>query len=96
MLGEVSRVSKFSPTQIEPDPIDICMVIGTSVKVWPAAGYMEFAPRKGARVAVVNIHVEDAKKTTRTDKDWVFVGDAAVVILELLKPVIGEIHMPHE
>lgn len=37
------------------EPIDLMLVIGTSSKVYPAAGYAEFARESGARVAVVNL-----------------------------------------
>ncbi|KAK1997751.1 DHS-like NAD/FAD-binding domain-containing protein [Colletotrichum falcatum] len=72
-----------------PEPIDICLVIGTSSKVWPAAGYADMARKKGARVAVINTCASDAKNI-RPGQDWVFVGDAAVILPELLKPIIGE------
>ncbi len=75
--------------QDDAEPIDICLVIGTSAQVWPAAGYAEMARKKGARVAVINTDAADAVKNTRPDKDWIFVGDAAVVVPELLKPIIG-------
>ncbi|KAI1338735.1 DHS-like NAD/FAD-binding domain-containing protein [Xylariaceae sp. FL0016] len=70
-------------------PIDLCLVIGTSSRVWPAAGYAERAQRRGARIATVNLDAGDAKGM-RPGKDWTFVGDAALVVPELLKPVIGE------
>lgn len=73
-----------------PEPIDLCLVIGTSSRVWPAAGFAEEARSKGARVAVVNADTDDAKKNTRPGKDWVFVGDAATIVPELLRPVIGD------
>ncbi|KAL2879491.1 hypothetical protein SGCOL_005098 [Colletotrichum sp. CLE4] len=73
----------------DPEPIDLFLTIGTTSKVWPAAGYAEMARKKGARVAVINTRAEDARHI-RPVKDWVFVGDAAVVLPELLKPIIGE------
>ncbi|KAF4996499.1 hypothetical protein FDECE_12415 [Fusarium decemcellulare] len=74
----------------DPEPIDLCLTIGTSSRVWPAAGYADMARKKGARIAVINTNADDAKDV-RQDRDWVFVGDAAVVLPELLKPVIGEV-----
>ncbi|RSL79125.1 hypothetical protein BHE90_006604 [Fusarium euwallaceae] len=73
----------------DPGPIDLCLNIGTSNRVWPAAGYAAMARNKGARVAYINTRAEDAKSVV-PDKDWIFVGDAAVVLPELLKPIIGE------
>lgn len=71
------------------EPIDLCLVIGTSSKVWPTAGYAEKARKKGARIATINLDAGDAKGL-RPGQDWVFVGDAAQVLPELLKPIIGE------
>ena len=73
----------------EPEPIDLMLVIGTSSKVYPAAGYTEKARRKGARVAVVNVDPSDARNLR--DGDWFFHGDAAAIVPELLKCVVGEI-----
>ncbi|KAK8107216.1 uncharacterized protein PG998_009229 [Apiospora kogelbergensis] len=73
----------------DTEPIDLCLVIGTSSKVWPAAGYAEKARKKGARIATINMDAGDAKGL-RPDQDWVFVGDAAAILPELLKPVIGD------
>ncbi|KAM5342083.1 hypothetical protein ACJ41O_015114 [Fusarium nematophilum] len=74
----------------DPEPIDLCLTIGTSSRVWPAAGYADMARKKGARVAVINTDAADAKGV-RPGRDFVFIGDAAVVLPELLKPVIGEV-----
>ncbi|KAK7978231.1 hypothetical protein PG988_005721 [Apiospora saccharicola] len=73
----------------DTEPIDLCLVIGTSSKVWPTAGYAEKACKRGARIATVNLDACDAKGL-RPGRDWVFVGDAAQVLPELLRPVIGE------
>ncbi|KAF6829436.1 NAD-dependent deacetylase sirtuin-5 [Colletotrichum plurivorum] len=73
----------------DPEPIDLCLTIGTSSRVWPATGYSDMARKKGARAAVVNLDAADAKNV-RPGRDWVFVGDAAVVLPELLRPVIGD------
>ncbi|KAK8093723.1 hypothetical protein PG997_000408 [Apiospora hydei] len=72
----------------DAEPIDLCLVVGTSSKVWPTAGYAEKARKKGARIATINIEAGDAKGL-RPGMDWVFVGDAAELLPELLKPVIG-------
>lgn len=73
----------------DPEPIDLCLTIGTSSRVYPAARYPDEARKKGARVAVINTRVDDAKGVV-PGRDWVFLGDAAVILPELLKPVIGE------
>lgn len=61
--------------------IDLCLVIGTSSKVWPTAGFCEQARNRGAKVAWVNMRADDVKARR---KDWVFLGDAAVVVPEIL------------
>lgn len=72
--------------------IDLIMVIGTSAKVYPAAGYVDIARRKGARVAVINMDKSDAPAGGMYSRDWFFEGDAAQIVPELLKNVIGEIN----
>ncbi|KAJ4320635.1 hypothetical protein N0V94_003283 [Neodidymelliopsis sp. IMI 364377] len=74
------------------DNIDLIMVIGTSAKVYPAAGYVDIARRKGARVAVINMDKSDAPAGGLYSRDWFFEGDAAQIVPELLKSVIGEIN----
>ncbi|KAK5415418.1 hypothetical protein LTR06_003468 [Exophiala xenobiotica] len=72
-----------------PEKIDLMLVIGTSSKVYPAAGYTNMARAKGARVAVINMDRGDARELTK--HDWFFEGDAAVIVPDLLKSVIGEV-----
>lgn len=79
---------------IESSPrIDLMLVIGTSSKVWPAAGYVNTAREKGARVAVVNMDRNDAPGGAYglQPGDWFFEGDASEIVPELLKSVIGEV-----
>ncbi|KAJ9608471.1 hypothetical protein H2200_007459 [Cladophialophora chaetospira] len=71
------------------EKIDLMLVIGTSAKVYPAAGYTSIARAKGARVAVINMDRGDARELTKDD--WFFEGDAAVIIPDILKTVVGEI-----
>ncbi|KAM7215166.1 DHS-like NAD/FAD-binding domain containing protein [Rhypophila decipiens] len=65
------------------DGIDLCVVIGTSSQVWPAAGFCERARAKGARIAWVNTRIEDCK--SRRADDWVFLGDAGEVVARILE-----------
>jgi NAD+-dependent protein deacetylase sirtuin 5 len=76
-----------------PPRIDLMLVIGTSAKVWPAAGYIDKARAKGARVAVVNMDPNDVPGASMgiREVDWFFQGDAGVIVPEILKSVIGEI-----
>ena len=69
--------------------VDLIMVIGTSAKVFPAAGYIEEARERGARVCVVNLDANDKPPGGWREGDWFFKGDAAVVLPVLLGPVVG-------
>lgn len=71
--------------------IDLMLVIGTSSKVYPAAEYTDTARKAGARVAVINMDPNDKPRKGLEKRDWFFQGDAAVIVPELLKGVIGEI-----
>jgi NAD-dependent SIR2 family protein deacetylase len=71
--------------------IDLIMVIGTSARVYPAAGYVDRARQKGAKVAVFNTDADDVPAGGLQRGDWMFQGDAAVILPELLKPIIGEL-----
>lgn len=75
-------------TLFEEQQIDLCLVIGTSSLVWPAAGYAEQARKRGARIAVVNMNPDDARNLR--DGDWLFVGDAAVVVPQILGTSMGQ------
>jgi NAD-dependent SIR2 family protein deacetylase len=79
----------------ESEYIDLILVIGTTAQVWPAAGYVDAAIEKGARVAMVNIDrgalVPEGGELGLTHKDWFIVGDAAEVVPEMLKPIVGDI-----
>jgi len=67
------------------------LVIGTSAVVWPAANYIAKARAKGARVAVVNLDAAEIGTMRKLGaQDWVFEGDAAMIVPEIFKGVIGE------
>ncbi|KAL2002929.1 hypothetical protein VTN02DRAFT_5526 [Thermoascus thermophilus] len=73
--------------------IDLMLVVGTSARVWPAAGYVDEARAKGARIAVINMDPNDVPggHNGLEPGDWLFQGDAGVIVPEILKSVIGEI-----
>ena len=73
----------------QKEKIDLILVIGTSAKVYPAAGYVDDARRRGAKVAVVNMDEKDVPMGGWREGDWFFLGDAAVVVPELVGPVTG-------
>jgi len=81
---------------MQSDNIDLIMVIGTSAKVYPAAGYVDRARAKGARVAVINTDQKDRPAGGMMMGDWFFCGDAATVVPELLRPVIGDVQGQEE
>ncbi|KAB8263865.1 DHS-like NAD/FAD-binding domain-containing protein [Aspergillus pseudonomiae] len=72
-------------------PIDLILVIGTSSRVYPAAGYVDKARARGARVAVVNMDRNDVGSSGLKPGDWFFKGDAGTIVPEILKETIGEI-----
>ena len=88
MLPEktVTEIEEFID---KSEKIDLILVVGTSAKVYPAAGYVDTARAKGARVAVVNMDRADAPGGINGLKrgDWFFEGDAGVILPELLKCV---------
>ncbi len=77
----------------EPKKIDLIIVIGTSSKVYPAAGYVEEARERGARVAVINMDRADIPggRHGLEKGDWFFGGDAGVIVPELLRSEIGDV-----
>ncbi|KAH8601180.1 DHS-like NAD/FAD-binding domain-containing protein [Bisporella sp. PMI_857] len=77
---------------IEEGKVDITLVIGTTAKVYPAAGYVAQARARGARVAVVNTVGSDLGAVgSLRNEDFLFEGDAAEILPELFKPLIGEL-----
>ncbi|KAJ5093737.1 SIR2 family histone deacetylase [Penicillium angulare] len=76
---------------VEGSKVDLMLVIGTSSKVWPAAGYIHTARAGGARIAVINMDENDLSGRNLRRGDWFFKGDAAAIVPEILKSVIGEI-----
>jgi NAD+-dependent protein deacetylase sirtuin 5 len=56
--------------------------------------YASIARSMGAKVAVVNMDRSDAPDLQRGD--WFFQGDAAQIVPEMLKSIIGEVVLPHE
>ena len=86
-LREVDEFIENSPK------IDLILVIGTSAKVFPAAGYVETARGKGAKVAVINMDKTDIPggRYGMQKGDWFFEGDASVILPEILEGEIGDI-----
>lgn len=87
-----SQMLKRVQQHIARDPVDLCIVIGTSGTVYPAAGYASQIKAQGGKVAIVDIDCS----VRGEDADWLFEGDAATVVPEMLRPVIGEVFVPPE
>ena len=85
----IDAVDEFIETS---DKLDLIMVIGTSARVYPAAGYVDIARQKGAKIAVVNTDRADTPKLQNgLQCDWFFEGDAGILVPELLRSVVGDI-----
>ncbi|AOA62288.1 hypothetical protein PP7435_CHR2-0050 [Komagataella phaffii CBS 7435] len=67
--------------------VDLILVIGTSQSVWPAAGYVNRVKLQGGKVAIFNTDEEDLEGCD----GWKFLGDAAELLPQALKPLIGDI-----
>ena len=80
----------------ESGDIDLILVIGTSARVWPAAGYIDEARARGAKIAVINMDRADTPGGQKglDEIDWFFEGDAGKIVPEILEPVIGKISRP--
>lgn len=74
---------------IATGPIDLILVIGTSLSAFPAAEYVELARTQRTRVAVVNTDREDEPHGGMRDGDWFFQGDAAIIVPKILESVIS-------
>lgn len=58
----------------ESDHIDLIMVIGTGAKVYPAAGYIDHARYRSAKVCVINMDPNDVPPGGWKKGDWFFQG----------------------
>ena len=67
------------------------LVVGTSAVVLPAAMYIPIARNAGARVAFFNLEESAEEVGQSLDEDWFFKGDAAVMVAEMLKGVVGNV-----
>jgi NAD-dependent SIR2 family protein deacetylase len=78
---------------MDEGPVDLIFVIGTSAQVYPAAGYVDEARARGARIVVVNPEAEAPEELMRKIRpgDFAFGQDAAEYLPLLLEPVIGRL-----
>lgn len=79
---------------IAEKPVDLCLVIGTTATVHPAASYIEEARQAGARIVVINMDSEELGAASGLRKgDFLFEGDASLILPEILKPIIGDLDL---
>lgn len=84
----LSRADQF----LAEGPLDMLLVVGTSAQVYPAAGYIDKARRRGARVVVVDPKAEDDEEIYKIKQgDFAFARDAAKALPALLEPLIGKL-----
>ncbi|EEQ32110.1 hypothetical protein McanMca71_005499 [Microsporum canis] len=76
---------------LDEGPVDLVLVIGTSAQVFPAALYVEHGRDRGARVAVINMDATHVPQSGLYATDWLFQGDASVILPEILKDIIGDL-----
>lgn len=73
------------------EPLDLMFVIGTSAQVYPAAGYIDKARKRGARIVTINPEAEDEAEMFKVKPgDFAFGKDAAEYLPILLEPVVGK------
>lgn len=81
-------------TWIAEKRVDLCLVIGTTATVYPAAGYVEEARQAGARIVVINMDSEELGAASGLRKgDFLFEGDASTILPDILKPIIGDLDL---
>jgi NAD-dependent deacetylase sirtuin 5 len=93
----VGTINAIETWIAESEKIDLMLVIGTTAEVYPAAGYIQRARLKGARVAVINMDSENLGATgSLREGDWMFEGDAGAIVPEIFRSVIGDLDVEEE
>ncbi|CZT20858.1 related to SIR2 family histone deacetylase [Ramularia collo-cygni] len=87
MLND-DTLSRIRQTFSKPEGIDVMLVIGTSAEVYPAAGYINVARARGARLCIVNIDTTLRLRAELREGDWFFEGDASRILPMLMEPLI--------
>ena len=83
----IDTISRVDEWMNRPEKLDLLLVIGTSAVVYPAAGYIQKARAKGARVAVVNMEKPQGEgmfASKLQEGDWFFGGDAGEILPQIL------------
>lgn len=76
-FGQAMPEAAMERAQLETDQCDLMIVLGSSLTVYPAAGFPEYAKRRGAGLAIVN------REPTPLD------DIADVVVLEQIGPTMA-------
>ncbi|KAG9194818.1 hypothetical protein G6011_04853 [Alternaria panax] len=76
---------------VSSEPVDLLLVIGTSAVVLPAAMHIPRARNAGARVAYFNMEEYHEEPGCVWTGDWMFKGDAAEMVPECLKGIVGNV-----
>jgi NAD-dependent deacetylase len=76
-FGQAMPEAAMARAQAEIEACDLCIVVGSSLVVYPAAGFPEYAKRRGAGLAIVN------REETPLD------GLADVVVHAEIGPTLG-------
>jgi NAD-dependent deacetylase len=76
-FGQAMPEDEMARAQTAVESCDLCIVVGSSLVVYPAAGFPEYAKRLGARLAIVN------REETPLD------DIADVVVHEEIGPTLG-------
>jgi NAD-dependent deacetylase sirtuin 5 len=76
---------------VSEGPLDLLLVVGTSAVVLPAAMYIPKARNAGARVAYFNMEEYFDEPGCVWAGDWMFKGDAAEMLPECVKGVVGHV-----
>jgi NAD-dependent deacetylase sirtuin 5 len=84
-LHITDRIYRFT----SEGPIDLMLVIGTSAVVLPAAMYIPVARNAGAKVVYFNLEECEDEPGRVWPGDWMLAGDAAEMVPECLKGVVG-------
>lgn len=80
-----NTLSRIDTWLAEAKVVDLLLVIGTTACITPAAECVQKARDQGARVAFFNTDRDEVSAEQLRQEDWAFVGDASVILPELLQ-----------
>ncbi|KAJ6488525.1 DHS-like NAD/FAD-binding domain-containing protein [Mycena vitilis] len=76
-IPELGRIDKLV------DAADLCLVVGTSSTVYPAAGYASTVKANGGKVAVFNLDRSEGDD----EADFLFLGPCETTLPQALRPI---------